>query len=66
MKEVVDQLIEERAPWLRRGGPGVSGARALLHKLLGYERTVSIAEALEPMPGPDIMAQISCADFELK
>ncbi len=59
MREIVDQLIEERAPWLRRGGPGVSGARALLHKLLGYERTVSIAEALEPMPGPDIMRTLA-------
>ena len=29
MREVVDQLIEERAPWLRRGGPGVAlGAAA--------------------------------------
>ena len=59
MREIVDQLIEERAPWLRRGGPGVSGARALLHRLLGYERTVSIAEALEPMPGPDIMRTLA-------
>ena len=59
MREIVDQLIEERAPWLRRGGPGVSGARALLHMLLGYERTVSIAEALEPMPGPDIMRTLA-------
>ena len=59
MREVVDQMIEERAPWLRRGGPGVSGARALLYKLLGYERTVSIAEALDPMPGPDIMRTLA-------
>ncbi len=51
MREVVDQLIEERAPWLRRKGPGVAAARRLLHLLLHYERTVKIGEALEPFPG---------------
>ena len=51
MREVVDQLIEERAPWLRRRGPGVAAARMLLHTLLHYEKTVKIGEALEPLPG---------------
>lgn len=51
MREVVDQLIEERAPWLRRQGPGVAVARKLLHLLLQYEKTVKIGEALEPLPG---------------
>lgn len=51
MREVVNQLIEERAPWLRREGAGVAIARKLLHLLLQYERTVKIGEALEPFPG---------------
>lgn len=51
MREVVDQLIEERAPWLRRGGPGVASARKVLHALLQYDRTLKIGEALESFPG---------------
>ena len=52
MREILDQLIEERAPWLRRRGPLVTLARPLLHRILKYERTVKIGEALEPMPRP--------------
>jgi len=58
MREVVDQLIEERAPWLRRQGRGVSAVRALLHRLLHYERTVQIGEALDPMPGAAAMQSL--------
>lgn len=58
MRGVIDQLIEERAPWLRRGGPGVGVARKLLNLVLHYERTIQIGEALEPMPGPDVMASL--------
>lgn len=61
MKDILDQLIEERAPWLRRRGPGVDIARGLLHLLLQYDRTVKIADALAPMPGADIM--LSLADM---
>ncbi len=59
MKEVLDQLIEERAPWLRRQGSGVRAARTLLHAILQYDRTRKIAETLEPMPGPDIMMSLA-------
>ena len=31
MRETVDQLIEERAPWMRRQGPLVTIVRPLLH-----------------------------------
>ena len=51
MREIVDQLIEERAPWLRRRGPLVSMARPILHALLQYDRTIKVGEALEPLPG---------------
>ena len=50
MRETVDQLIEERAPWLRRRGPGVALVRPLLHAILQYERTVKIGEAMDPLP----------------
>jgi putative hemolysin len=55
MREIIDQLIEERASWLRRRGPGVALVRPLLHAILQYERTVKIGEAMEPMPAADIM-----------
>jgi putative hemolysin len=58
MREIVDQLIEERAPWLRRRGPLVSLARPLLHRILMYERTVKIGEALSPMPGGPVMQSL--------
>lgn len=59
MREVVDQLIEERAPWLRREGIGVAMARRFLHVVLQYERTIKIGEAVEPMPGPELMQALS-------
>jgi putative hemolysin len=59
MREVLDTLIEERAPWLRRRGPLVTLARPLLHRILWYERTVKIGEALEPMPAADVMASLA-------
>jgi len=59
MREVVDQLIEERAPWLRRNGVGVSLLRRFLHMVLQYERTIRIGEAVEPMPGPELMQALS-------
>ena len=55
MRPVIDQLIEERAPWMRRAGPGIGTARALLHRVLQYERTVRIAEAMQPLPAHGIM-----------
>jgi hypothetical protein len=62
MRDVVDQLIEERAPWLGRKGPGVSIARRLLHVLLQYERTVKIGEVLETLPAAADVMQ-SAADM---
>ena len=59
MREIVDQLIEERAPWLRRRGPGVAMVRPLLNRVLLYERTIKIGEALEPMPAADVMQSLA-------
>jgi putative hemolysin len=59
MREILDTLIEERAPWLRRRGPLVTLARPLLHRVLWYERTVKIGEALEPMPAADVMQSLA-------
>jgi putative hemolysin len=59
MRDIVDQLIEERAPWLRRRGPLVTLVRPLLHRILKYDRTVKIGEALEPMPAADLMQSLA-------
>jgi putative hemolysin len=59
MRGTIDELIEERAPWLRRGGPGIWLARRLLNGILHYERTVQIGEALQPMPGADVMQSLA-------
>ena len=59
MRETLDQLIEERAPWFRRGGPHVALAHWLLNRVLQYDRSLKIAEALEPMPARDIMAALA-------
>lgn len=59
MREIIDQLIEERAPWLRRRSALTTLMRPLLHRVLLYERTVKIGEALEPMPAADIMQSLA-------
>lgn len=59
MREIIDQLIEERAPWLRRQGALTASVRPLLHRVLMYERTVKIGEALSPMPSADIMQSLA-------
>ena len=58
MREIVDQLIEERAPWMRRRGPLVTVARPILHALLQYDRTVKVGEAMEPLPGGAVLQSL--------
>jgi putative hemolysin len=59
MREIIDQLIEERAPWLRRPDLSFRLARPLLHRILQYETTVRIAETLAPMPARDILGSLA-------
>lgn len=56
MKDRIDPLIAERAPWLFSDRPGVALARAALDHLLSYEKTITLATSLEDMPSADIMA----------
>ena len=58
MREIVDQLIEERAPWMRRRGPLVTVARPILHTLLQYDRTIKVGEAMEPLPGAAVLQSL--------
>jgi putative hemolysin len=49
MRERLDPLIAERAPWLTRGGVVPALARPLLDRMLSYSQTVALAEQLEPL-----------------
>lgn len=58
MKERIDPLIEERAPWLASESPLVRPARLVLDKALSYERTVALGETLEAKPTAEIMGEL--------
>ena len=58
MKDRIDPLIEERAPWLFRDRPGTGIARALLNRALSYDRTVAIADTFRDAPTAEIMGEM--------
>lgn len=58
MEETLDQLIAERAPWLRRNNAGVASLRAALHQLLGYEQTIRVGKSIEHLPSAEIMRSV--------
>jgi len=58
MKEKLDPLIAERAPWLFRNGGHIGLMRRSLDTVLGYDRTLALGEQLAPMPTRDIMAHM--------
>ncbi|CAN5811421.1 lysophospholipid acyltransferase family protein [soil metagenome] len=59
MREVLDELIAERAPWMRVPSVPARLARSLLDRILHYRRTLAIADALAPMPARDIMDSLA-------
>lgn len=59
MKDKLDPLIEDRAPWLLRNRPGTAVARKALTDLLGYPRTIALAEALQHHPAMVIMDEMA-------
>jgi putative hemolysin len=58
MKDRIDPLIEERAPWLASGSPLVKPARRILDKALSYERTVTIGESFEKKTTAQLMGEL--------
>jgi putative hemolysin len=58
MKERIDPLIEERAPWLFRDRPGTGLARAVLNRALSYDKTVAIADGLRDAPTSVLMGEM--------
>ena len=56
IKDRLDPLILERAPWLRRRA--AKAPRWALDRMLGYHRALAVGEEMDPLPGPEIMRRI--------
>lgn len=56
MKDRLDPLISERAPWLFADRASAVAARAVLMRMLGYNRTVRLGEFLQDLSMAEIMA----------
>lgn len=59
MKDRIDPLIADRAPWLFRKTLAADMMRPLLNLLLGYDKTVALGEALEHLPALTIMDEMA-------
>ena len=59
MKERLDPLIAERAPWLFSPAPYAKPARRALMSLLGYRRTIELGTLYRDWPTDRIMGDIS-------
>lgn len=55
MRERIDPLIAERAPWVYRPGTHIRLVRGLLHLMLGYDETIRRAEALKNLSAAEMM-----------
>ena len=59
MKERLDPLIEERAPWLFADRPGRRTLREALMGVLGYERTLELGRLYRDWPTDHIMRHVA-------
>ncbi|MFS4437795.1 1-acyl-sn-glycerol-3-phosphate acyltransferase [Paracoccaceae bacterium GXU_MW_L88] len=55
MRERLDPLIAERAPWMYRDGMVMRPIRGALHLLLGYDKALKVGEQLRHWDSPTIM-----------
>jgi len=55
MRDRIDPLIAERAPWMYGSTPGVRYIRELMHLTLGYDRTIKMAKDFRDVPASEIM-----------
>jgi putative hemolysin len=58
MRDRLDPLIAERAPWLFRRSIPARAARRVLDRLLAYERTVEIGASYVDLPFDAVMADM--------
>lgn len=59
MKDQIDKLIADRAPWLFQKSVAANTVRPLLNMLLGYDKTIALGQALEHLPSQSIMDQMA-------
>ncbi|MFP7673507.1 lysophospholipid acyltransferase family protein [Marivita sp. S0852] len=60
MKDRIDPLIADRAPWLFRPSASALLARPILNHILGYHQTVTLAQEIAALPAQrilDLMAE---------
>lgn len=58
MEDRIEPLIEERAPWLFRGGLWAAMSKPALDRLLGYQRTIAIGRKLEMLTAEAMMVEL--------
>ncbi len=59
MRERVDELIIERAPWIYARRPGMRLVRELVFNLLSYHETLEIGDTVQQMTSPQLMGLIA-------
>ena len=59
MKDRIDALILERAPWMAGQGLPTRLARGAMHLALGYDACVALAESMESLPTQRIMDRMA-------
>ncbi|SNS54237.1 lysophospholipid acyltransferase family protein [Antarctobacter heliothermus] len=68
MKDRIDPLIAERAPWLFSNSAYVRPVRSVLNRMLGYEKTLEIGRLVQDMSADQIMrvmAEMLAMDTEV-
>ncbi|MEL6957656.1 MAG: 1-acyl-sn-glycerol-3-phosphate acyltransferase [Pseudomonadota bacterium] len=58
MRERIDPLIAERAPWLYNAGAPARLARAALNRALSYDKTIEIATELQDASAAELMGSM--------
>jgi len=59
MQDRIDPLIAERAPWLFAERTGTNLARTTLNKMLSYDKTIALGEALQKHSSATIMKEMA-------
>ena len=59
MKDKIDPLIEERAPWLFRDNPVSAVSNRVLTRMLGYPKTLAVGETVKDDPAPLLMDKMA-------
>jgi len=58
MKDIIDQLIYERAPWLQAKTTGAAISDRVLKACLRYSKTIETANSLKPLNGAEIFDKL--------